>query len=391
MPTAFDDGAAGIVPFNTPSFLGRELEYARAALDQRHISGDGPFTKRAEQMLEHILDIPRVLLTTSCTHALELAALMLDLRPGDEVIMPPYTFVSTANAVVLRGAKPVFVDIREDTLNLDERLVRDAVTSRTKAIFAVHYAGVACEMDALMELAKMHDIAIVEDNAHGLFGTYKGRRLGTFGRFAALSFHETKNITCGEGGALLIRDRSDIERAEIMREKGTNRSKFYRGEVDKYTWVDVGSSYILSDLLAGILTAQLECADEIQDRRSRLWHRYRDGLACWADLHDVRLPYVPPDCEHPFHMFYLIMPTEADRDAFITYLRSHGIQAVFHYLPLHLSPMGRTLESVAAACPVATDLAGRLVRLPFFTTLDEKRQQRVIEVVQSFTPRGVPA
>jgi dTDP-4-amino-4,6-dideoxygalactose transaminase len=323
----------------------------------------------------------KVLLTTSCTHALEMSTLLLGLQPGDEVLMPSFTFVSTANAFALFGARPVFCDIRSDTLNLDEQRIEERITTRTRAIVPVHYAGVGCEMDALVQLAARHGLAIVEDNAHGLFGRYRGQALGSFGCTAALSFHETKNITCGEGGALLINDPRYIERAEIIREKGTDRSKFFRGQIDKYSWVDLGSSYLPSDILAAILFAQLERWQEIQRRRKEIWERYAAGLAAWANSHDVRLPYIPPHCEQAWHMFYLIMPTERSRDELIAFLKQREITSVFHYLPLHLSPMGRRFGGQPGDCPVTESVSGRLLRLPFYGNLSQAQQDRVIEAV----------
>ncbi|HDL77866.1 MAG TPA: dTDP-4-amino-4,6-dideoxygalactose transaminase, partial [Lentisphaerae bacterium] len=340
------------IPFNRPAFMGRELEFIQEALVRGHISGDGDFSRRCHQLLESALGVRKILLTTSGTHALEMAAILLDLQPGDEVIVPSFTFVSTANAFVLRGARPVFADIRQDTLNLDESRLEDLITPRTRAIVPVHYAGVGCEMDAIMQIARGHDLAVVEDNAHGLFGTYRGRHLGTFGRLAALSFHETKNLTCGEGGALVINDPALIARAEIIREKGTDRSRFFRGEVDKYTWVDIGSSYLPSDILAAFLWAQLEQRERIQQRRHRIWERYYEELHDWADRYEVRLPLVPEHCRHPAHLFYLLFPRPEHRDGFIHHMKERGILCVFHYLPLHLSPMGRRYDGYPGQCPV---------------------------------------
>jgi dTDP-4-amino-4,6-dideoxygalactose transaminase len=374
------------VPFNRVGVTGRELRYLAEGLDRGHIAGDGPLTRASERLLEEILGSARVLLTTSCTHALEMAALLLDVRPGDEVILPSFTFVSTANAFVLRGARPVFVDIRPDTLNLDESLLPELVTDRTRAIVPVHYAGVGCEMDAIMELADETGLEVVEDNAHGLLGTYRGRRLGTFGALATQSFHETKNFTCGEGGALVVNRPDLAARAEILREKGTDRSRFFRGEVDKYSWVDVGSSYLPADLLAGFLLAQLEARETIQTARQRIWERYESTLAPWAAARDVRLPVVPEHCGQSYHMFYLLMPSEAVRRRFIAHLKSRGILAVFHYVPLHLSTMGRQLGGRPGDCPHTEDLADRLVRLPFFNDLRPEEQNLVIETILEFEP-----
>jgi dTDP-4-amino-4,6-dideoxygalactose transaminase len=315
-----------------------------------------------------------------------MAALLLDLGPGDEVIVPAFTFVSTVNAVVLRGARPVFVDIRPDTLNLDERRIEAAVTPCTRAILLVHYAGVACEMDPILDIAARHGLAVVEDNAHGLLGTYKGRALGTFGPFATLSFHDTKNLSCGEGGALMLNDTRYVDRAEIIREKGTNRTRFYRGQVDKYTWCDIGSSYLPSDILAAYLLAQLESHERIQRRRHELWARYAEALAPWAAETGVRLPVVPEHCAHPAHIFYLLMPSLEARTRLLAHLRDHLILAVFHYLPLHLSEMGRRFGGREGQCPVTEDVSDRLVRLPLFFQLSDEDQSRVIETVRAFTP-----
>jgi dTDP-4-amino-4,6-dideoxygalactose transaminase len=372
------------IPFNRPCLAGREEEYMRRAIASGHLSGDGEFTRACHAYLERSLGIPAALLTTSCTHALEMAAILLRIAPGDEVIVPSFTFVSTANAFVLRGARPVFADIRPDTLNLDESRLESLVTPRTRAILAMHYAGVGCEMDSILTIAGNRGVAVVEDNAHGLFGRYKGKALGTFGCLATQSFHETKNFTCGEGGALLINDPRYIERAEVIREKGTHRTRFFRGEVNKYTWVDVGSSYLPSDLLAAFLLAQLEARDQIQARRKRLWDRYAEGLRDWADDRGVRLPAVPGDPEQPVHRFYLILPSRESRQGWIAYLKERGILAVFHYLPLHLSEMGRSFGASPGDCPVTEDVSDRLVRLPFFNDLTEEEQTRVIDAIRDF-------
>jgi len=370
------------VPFNKPSVEGRELEYVRQAIDNGQISGDGAFTKRAHAILEKIFGgDARVLLTTSCTDALEMSAILLDLQPGDEVIVPSFTFVSGVNAFVLRGAIPRFADIRPDTLNIDERQIESLITPRTKAIAPVHYAGVGCEMDAILDIARRHRLDVVEDNAHGLFGTYRGRPLGTFGRMATQSFHETKNINCGEGGALVLNDPALVERAEIVREKGTNRSRFFRGQVDKYTWVDIGSSFLPSDMLAAFLVGQLEMAEVIQAKRRRVWKRYNDGLREWCAEHGVRMPVVPAHCEQPYHMFYLLMPSLEERQSLIAHLRERGMTAVFHYLPLNASEMGQRLGARAGDCPVAESTSERLVRLPFFNNLPDDDQDRVIAAI----------
>jgi len=348
-----------------------------------HISGDGPFTTRCQEFLENYLGVPKVFLTTSCTDALEMAAILLDIQPDDEFIVPSFTFVSTVNAFVLRGAKPVFIDVRPDTLNLDETLLAEKITDRTKAIVVVHYAGVACDMDVIMAIADQHGIPVIEDNAHGLFGKYKGRDLGTMGCMATQSFHETKNVTCGEGGALLINDPKYIDRAEVIREKGTNRSQFFRGQVDKYTWTDVGSSFLPSDILAAFLYAQLEAVDTIQADRKRIWTYYREHLNDWAGENNVALPTIPSDCEQSYHMFYLIMPSLESRQSLIAALRDHDILSVFHYLPLHLSDMGQRLGGKPGDCPVTEDITDRLLRLPFYNGLSESDLARVVNAIIS--------
>jgi dTDP-4-amino-4,6-dideoxygalactose transaminase len=372
------------VPFNHTTLVGRELEYIAEATRAMHVAGDGVFTAKCQTLLASLLGAPKVLLTTSCTHALELAALLLNIAPGDEVIAPSFTFVSTVNAFVLRGARPVFVDIRPDTLNLDETRLERLISARTRAILAVHYAGVGCEMDAVMAIARRHDIPVIEDNAHGLFGRYRGAPLGSFGLMSTLSFHETKNVTCGEGGALVLNDASLVERAEILREKGTNRSRLFRGEVDRYTWVDIGSSYLPSDILAAYLYAQLEARDRIQQHRQQRWQRYEAELADWARARGVRLPIVPDTCEQPFHLFYLLMPSLAERDAFIAYLGARDISAVFHYLPLHRSAMGQRYPDQPDACPVTEDVSDRLVRLPLSAGLTDADQSTVIDAIRAY-------
>ena len=370
------------IPFNRAALAGAELQYIQQAVDAMHLSGDGSFTARCHALLEQLLGVPRVLLTTSCTHALEMAALLLNLRDGDEVIVPSFTFVSTANAFVLRGAKPVFADVRPDTLNLDENRIEALLTDRTRAIVVVHYAGVACEMDTIGRIAARRGIPVVEDNAHGLFGSYKGRQLGTIGELSTLSFHETKNITCGEGGALVLNRPEQVERAEVVREKGTNRTRFFRGEVDKYSWVDLGSSYLPSEILAAFLLAQLEAREDVQARRSRLWRRYFEGLRDWAPAHQVTLPSVPADCEHSAHLFYLLLPSPAARAALIAHLKLAGIDAVSHYVPLHLSPMGRLFGGRMGECPVTEDVSERLLRLPLSAGLQLDEQDRIIEAIR---------
>ena len=372
------------IPFNRPFATGHELEYIRDAIATPKFSGDGSFTAQCHALIEQSLGIQKALLTTSCTHALEMTALLLNIAPGDEVIIPSFTFPSAANAFVLRGARPVFVDIRTDTLNIDESKIERRITARTKAICLVHYAGVGCEMDTIMAIARRHAIAVVEDNAHGLYGRYRGRYLGTFGQLGTLSFHETKNFSCGEGGALLINDMQFNRRAEILREKGTNRSQFFRGEIDKYTWVDIGSSYLPADLLAAFLRAQLEHRDQIQSMRRKIWETYALELASWAETSGVRLPIIPPQCEQSYHIFYVIMPSLESRQALISHLAGLGILAVFHYLPLHLSPMGLRFGGHQGECPVTEDLADRLLRFPFFTGMTSSEQAQVIDAVRAF-------
>lgn len=374
-----------MIPFNRPSMAGKELEYVATAVRNGRLSGDGEFTRRSHAILEQELPGTRVLLTTSCTHALDMTALLLDVQPGDEVILPAFTFVSSVNAFVLRGATPVFADIRPDTLNIDERQVDGLVTERTKAIVAVHYAGVACEMDTLGRIAADRGIALVEDNAHGLFGRYRGRALGTFGALGALSFHETKNISCGEGGALLVNDQRFFARAEIIREKGTDRSRFFRREVDKYTWIDVGSSYLPSEILAAFLCAQLEERESIQAQRRRVWTTYFDRLAPWAAAQGVRLPIVPAGCEQPSHLFYLLLPDERARTSLIEHLRKAGAMAVSHYVPLNRSPMGQKVQRPVRACPVTEDVSARLLRLPFYPTLAEEDQAGIIDAITAWS------
>jgi dTDP-4-amino-4,6-dideoxygalactose transaminase len=370
------------IPFNIPTWLGKEEEAIAAAIAGRKFSGDGPWTQRCHTLLQETLGVPKALLTTSCTHALEMAAILLDIQPGDEVIVPSFTFVTSINAFVLRGARPVFVDVRPDTLNIDERLIEAAITPATKAIVVVHYAGVACAMDTIMQIAARHGVPVVEDNAHGLFGKYRGRWLGTLGALATQSFHETKNFQCGEGGALLINDARYAERAEIIREKGTNRSRFFRGQVDKYSWVDVGSSYLLSDLLAAGLSVQLEARKTIQDARCALWERYDRELGEWAAANGMTTPTVPDGCEQAYHMYYLLLPSLEARTALIEHLKAQGILAVFHYLPLHLSEMGVRLGGRAGDCPVTESISDRLLRLPFYTNMTADEQSRVVEAVK---------
>jgi dTDP-4-amino-4,6-dideoxygalactose transaminase len=372
------------IPFNRSSLEGRELEYIFQTITIGQIAGDQTFSKKCHQFLEDTLGVKRALLTTSCTHALEMAALLLEIKPGDEVIVPDFTFVSTPNAFVLHGATPVFCDVRADTLNLDETKLEALITPRTKAIVPVHYAGVSCEMDAIMTIAEKHGVAVVEDNAHGLFGKYKDRWLGTFGCLATQSFHETKNITCGEGGALLINDELFMGRAEIIREKGTNRARFFRGQVDKYSWVDVGSSYVMSDVLAAFLYGQLDQRQTIQAKRRRLWQRYDSELRGWALANMVRQPVVPAHCEQSWHMYYLLLPSLADRTALIAHLKTRGILAVFHYLPLHLSEYAKRFGGQVGDCPVTEDVSDRLLRLPFYNSMTGEDQAGVIEALKEF-------
>jgi dTDP-4-amino-4,6-dideoxygalactose transaminase len=372
------------IPFNRPSMVGNEIKYLTRSLQEGHYSGDGYFTKECQTTLERITGAAKVLLTTSCTHALEMCAMLLELEKGDEVIIPSFTFVSTVNAFVLRGAKPVFSDVRPDTLNMDENLLEPLITPATRAIVPVHYAGVGCYLEVIKSLADQYNLAIIEDNAHGLFGKYSGQNLGTFGALATLSFHETKNITCGEGGALLINDIRLFERAEILREKGTNRGRFFRGQVDKYTWVDVGSSYLPADLLAAILLAQLESHSQIQAKRKQIWEGYFEHLRDWARANQVQLPIIPDRCEQTYHIFYMLMPTLEIRQAFIHHMRQNGIQTAFHYQPLHLSEMGMRFGGKVGDCPVAESIADRLIRLPLYYSLSQNEQLEIIQAIQQF-------
>jgi dTDP-4-amino-4,6-dideoxygalactose transaminase len=377
-----DPMTSSAIPFNRPYMTGRELEFIAEAHANGHLSGDGPFTRRCHAWLERTTGARKALLTHSCTAALEMAALLLDLEPGDEVVMPSFTFVSTANAFVLRGAVPVFVDIREDTLNIDENLIEAAMTPRTRAICVVHYAGVACEMDAINAIAAKHGVAVIEDAAQGILSTYKGRPLGTLGALGALSFHETKNLIAGEGGALLVADPRFVERAEIIREKGTNRSQFFRGQVDKYTWVDVGSSYLPSEILAAFLAAQIEEAESITKRRLAIWQRYHDAFADLEAAGRLRRPIVPAHCRHNAHMYYLLLRDLDERTRFIHVLKEAGIHPVFHYVPLHSAPAGRRFGRAIGELPVTTRTSECLVRLPLW--LPDMDQARVIEAVLGF-------
>jgi dTDP-4-amino-4,6-dideoxygalactose transaminase len=371
------------IPFNRPSLVGSELEYVREAVTNGHISGNGPFARRCARWLEEQSGVRRALMTHSATGALELAAILASLEPGDEVIMPSFTFVSTANAVALRGAVPVFVEVREDTLNLDETLVEEAITPRTRAIMPVHYAGIACEMDTLVEIALRHELLVIEDAAQALFSTYKGRPLGGIGDVAALSFHETKNVTCGEGGALLVRDEHLVERAEIVHEKGTDRSRFFRGQVDKYSWVDLGSSFLLSDLNAAFLWGQLEDGEAITESRLRIWDRYHASFADLEDAGAVRRPIVPSECRHNAHLYYLLLPSLQERAAFIQRLAESGVNAVFHYVALHESAAGMRYGRPHGDLTHTTTLSERLVRLPLWTAMTDGEIERVISAVRA--------
>lgn len=374
------------IRFNRPDITADDRSFLADAIAGGHSSGNGAFTQRTEKLLESTLGIRRALLTTSCTHALEMSALLSKLQPGDEVIVPSYTFVSTASAFAMFGAKPVFVDSRHDTLNIDAALVEQAITSKTRAVCVVHYGGVACEMENFTKLTTKHGLTLIEDNAHGLFAKYKGKYLGSFGAMATQSFHETKNITCGEGGALLINDPSLTERAETLREKGTNRSKFLRGQVDKYTWVDVGSSWVLSDLLAAILWGQMQRATDINARRVEIWNRYHTNLSSWAAQHGVQLPVIPDGCEHVGHVYHLRFATGDQRTRFIDHMKQQRISCVFHYQPLHASPVGQHFGGRVGQCPIAEQAGECLVRLPLYNTLTSSDQQRVIDAVCKFVP-----
>ena len=376
-----------MIYFNNPPFVGKELEYVRQAVNNQKICGDGPFTKKCSQWIEEKTGTAKALLTTSCTHATEMAALLMDIKPGDEVIMPSYTFVSTADAFVLRGAKAVFVDIRPDTMNIDENLIENAITERTKAIVPVHYAGVSCEMDKIMEIALKYNLKIVEDAAQGILSTYKGKMLGTIGDFGCYSFHETKNYSMGEGGALLIRDPDYIEKAEIVREKGTNRSKFFRGQIDKYTWVDAGSSYLPSDLNAAYLWAQLEQADKIFDNRMKTWKLYYELLLDLQEQGVISLPVVPENCTHNAHMFYIKTKDLDERTRLIDFLKEQGILAVFHYIPLHTAPAGRKFGVFCGEDRYTTKESERLVRLPMYYGLEEEKGVYIVNKIKDFYSR----
>lgn len=373
-----------MIGFNVAPFTGKEFDYIREAISAEHICGDGIFTKKCSSWLEKETGSAKVLLTTSCTHATEMAALLLDIKPGDEVIMPAYTFVSTADAFVLRGAIPVFVDIRPDTMNLDEKLIEEAITEKTKAIVPVHYAGVACEMDTILEIARKHQLAVVEDAAQGVCAWYKGRALGTLGDYGCFSFHETKNFSMGEGGALLIQDPEQIENAEILREKGTNRSKFFRGQIDKYTWVNYGSSYLPSDMNAAYLWAQLEAADRINADRMSTWKLYEELLSPLRDKGRIELPFVPEECEHNAHMFWIKAADLAERSRLITFLKEAGIQSVFHYIPLHTAPAGQKFGRFHGEDRYTTKESERLLRLPLYYGLKEEDTRYIAAKVREF-------
>lgn len=373
-----------MIPFNVPPYVGKEKEYVADAIDKRKICGDGEYTKKCSRWFEEQTGSPKVLLTTSCTHATEMAALLADIQPGDEVIMPSYTFVSTADAFVLRGAKVVFVDIRPDTMNIDEKKIKAAITKKTKAIVPVHYAGVSCEMDTIMELARVHNLIVIEDAAQGVMSTYKGKALGTIGDYGCYSFHETKNYSMGEGGAILIKNEDMIEPAEIIREKGTNRAKFFRGQIDKYTWVNAGSSYLPSELNAAYLYAQLEEAQRIFDDRMTSWNMYYDGLKSLMEIGKIELPYVPKECQHNAHMFYIKCKDLEERSALITYLKENEIGAVFHYIPLHSAPAGRRFGRFSGRDEYTTKESERILRLPMYYGMKNEDIMRTIEYVNNF-------
>ena len=372
------------IPFNKFDTIGNELKYLEDAINLGHISGDGIFTKKCNELIENKLRIKKCMLTTSCTHALELSAILLEIDKEDEIIVPSFTFSSTANSFVLHGAKPIFIDIRSDTLNIDQDLIEPLITKKTKAILPVHYGGVGSEMDKICKIAEENNIHIIEDNAHGLFAKYKGRYLGTFGTFSAQSFHETKNFTCGEGGALLINDQSFIERAENIMDKGTNRQKFLNGLVDNYSWIDFGSSYRPSDLLSAFLFAQLEKHKQIQKKRKTIWNKYFSNLFEWANNNNVSLPLVPKHCESSYHLFYLIMPNRKIRDFFIDKLKEKNIMALFHYIPLHNSKMSTQYGWDKTSCPVAIYSSERLVRLPIYFSLKDEEVEFIIHTILSF-------
>ena len=372
------------IPFNKPPYIGKESEYVLDAVNKGHISGDGEYTKKCAKKLEELSGTKKALLTTSCTHATEMAALLSDIKLGDEVIMPSYTFVSTADAFVLRGATPVFVDIRPDTMNIDETLIEDAITSKTKAIVPVHYAGVGCEMDTIMDIARRHNLTVIEDAAQAIASTYKGKALGTFGDFGCYSFHETKNISMGEGGALLIQNEDLIEPAEIIREKGTNRAKFFRGQIDKYTWVNYGSSYLPSDMNAAYLWAQLENIDIIQKKRLSVWNRYKEGLSELEKKEYIEFGAIPDECTNNAHMFYIKVRDLENRTDLLKFLTENGIQAVFHYVPLHSAPAGRKFGRFNGEDRYTTKESERLIRLPLFYSITDEEVEYTIEMLLEY-------
>lgn len=376
-----------MISFNVPPVVGTEIKYIQEAIDNRKICGDGVFTKKCSAWLEKTTGTAKALLTTSCTHATELAAILANIQPGDEVIMPSYTFVSTADAFVLRGAKAVFVDIRPDTMNIDEKLIEDAVTDKTKAIVPVHYAGVSCEMDTICDIAKRHGLYVIEDAAQGVMSTYKGKALGTIGDYGCYSFHETKNYSMGEGGALLIKDEKNIERAEIIREKGTNRSKFFRGQIDKYTWMDAGSSYLPSELNAAYLWAQLEVAEKVYEDRMRIWNRYYEELKELENAGYIELPFIPEECVHNAHMFYIKVNDLDERQRLIQYLKDRDVMAVFHYIPLHTAPAGMRFGQFSGEDRYTTKESERLMRLPLYYGLEADKAEYVIESIKKFYQR----
>ncbi len=373
-----------MITFNVPPFTGKEMTYIEQAVRNQKICGDGEFTHKCNAWIEEKTGTPKALLTTSCTHATELAAILADIQPGDEVIMPSYTFVSTADAFVLRGATVVFVDIRPDTMNMDENLIEDAITEKTRAIVPVHYAGVACEMDKIMEIAEKYNLCVIEDAAQGIMSTYKGRALGAIGTYGCYSFHETKNFSMGEGGAILIQDENKIEEAEVVREKGTNRAKFFRGQIDKYTWVDKGSSYLPSDMNAAYLYAQLEMAETITAARMDVWNRYHAAFASLEEEGRIERPFVPEHCEHNAHMYYLKCKDLEERTAFISFLKENGIWAVFHYVPLHSAPAGLRYARFHGEDRYTTKESERLVRLPMYYGLKEEQVDYIISKVKEF-------
>lgn len=375
-----------MIPFNKPYLIGKELEYIKQAIEKERLAGDGEFTKKCNKWIEDNIKCKKALLTHSCTAALEMAAILIDIKPGDEIIMPSYTFVTTANAFVLRGGVPVFVDIRPDTLNIDETKIEEAITDKTKAIVTVHYAGVPCEMDKIMEIANKFNLYVIEDAAQAIFSLYKDKKVGSIGHLATLSFHETKNIISGEGGALLINDEKFIERAEIIREKGTNRSKFFRGEVDKYTWVDIGSSYLPSELIAAFLFAQMEKAEQITNKRKLLWQKYNEEL---KKLSEIRIPFIPDYIKHNAHMFYVITKSFEQRTELIKFLNSKNISSVFHYVPLHDSPAGKVFSRSSGNLEITNIISDTLLRLPLFYDLSEIEVNKIIKALKEFISNDI--